>query len=61
MRGDLHIYYDQEGYYLEISLGNFQASYVRDMNDGVFEHINEKTEKIVGIRVLRNGQQTKKY
>lgn len=58
MNGNLHIYYDQEGDFLEINLGNFPASYVRDIDEGVFERIDEKTGKVVGIGVLSFKKRT---
>lgn len=58
MKSNLHIYYDQEGDFLEINLGNFSASYVRDIDDGVFERIDEKTGKVVGIGILSFRKRT---
>lgn len=58
MKSNLHIYYDQEGDFLEINLGNFPASYVRDIDDGVFERIDEKTGKVVGIGILSFRKRT---
>ena len=49
MKGNLHIYYDQEADFLEINLGNFPASYVKDIDEGVFKRIDEKTGEVVGI------------
>jgi len=61
MKGNLHIYYDQEGDFLEINLGNFTASYVRDIEEGIFERIDEKTGKVVGIGVLSFKKRTAKH
>ena len=58
MNGNLHIYYDQEGDFLEINLGNFPASYIRDIDEGIFERIDEKTGKVVGIGVLSFKKRT---
>ncbi len=58
MKGNLHIYYDQEGDFLEINIGDFTESYVRDIDEGVFERIDEKTGKVVGIGVLSFKKRT---
>ncbi len=58
MEGSLHIYYDQEGDFLEITLGNFPDSYVRDIDEGIFERIDEKTGKVVGIGILSFKKRT---
>jgi len=58
MKGNLHLYYDQEGDFLEINLGDFPASYVRDIDEGIFERIDEKTGKVVGIGVLSFKKRT---
>ncbi len=58
MKGNLHVYYDQEADFLEINLGNFPASYVRDITEGVFERIDEKTGEVVGIGILSFKKRT---
>ena len=58
MKGNLHVYYDQEADFLEINLGNFPASYVRDIDEGVFERIDEKTGEVVGIGILSFKKRT---
>lgn len=58
MKGNLHLYYDQDGDFLEISLGHFPHSYVRDIEEGVFERIDEKTGQVVGIGVLSFKKRT---
>jgi len=58
MKGNLHVYYDQEADFLEINLGNFPASYVKDIDEGVFKRIDEKTGEVVGIGILSFKKRT---
>lgn len=60
MKGNLHVYYDEEGDYLEINTGKSQKSYCRDIADGVFERIDEETGNIIGIGILSFKKRTSK-
>ncbi len=60
MKGNLHIYYDQEGDFLEINLGNFPKSYVKDIKEGIFERIDEETGETVGFGILGFKKRTAK-
>ena len=48
----LHIYYDGEADFLEISLGKLSPGYFRDIGEGISERIDEKTGKVVGVAVM---------
>ena len=52
MKGQLQIYYDEEGDFLEINIGSYTKGYFKDVGDGVAERIDEKTGKITGIAIL---------
>ncbi len=52
MKDQLHVYYDEEADFLEITMGKFSNSYCRDIEEGVFERINGDTGKVVGIGIL---------
>ena len=52
MKEKLNIYYDEEGDFLEIQIGEPTPSYYEEISDGVFERIDEKTGKIGGFAVF---------
>lgn len=52
MESQLHVYYDEEADFLEITMGKFSNSYCRDIEEGVFERIDEDTGEVVGIGIL---------
>ncbi len=52
MENPLHLYYDEEADFLEITMGKFSNSYCRDIEEGVFERIDEDTGEVVGIGIL---------
>ena len=58
MKGNLHVYYDQEADFLEINLGNFPDSYVKDIGEGIFERIDENTRKVIGIGIFSFKKRT---
>ena len=52
MKDQLQVYYDEEADFLEITMGKFTHSYCRDIEEGVFERIDEDTGEVVGIGIL---------
>jgi len=48
MKGQLQLYYDEEGDFLEINIG-----------EGIAERIDEKTGKVTGISILSFKKRTK--
>lgn len=52
MKDNLNIYYDEKGDLLEIQIGKPTPSYYEEINDGIFERIDEKTGKIKGFAVF---------
>ena len=48
----LNIYYDEEGDFLEINIGEFTETFCRDVADEIYERIDEKTGEIKGIGIL---------
>ena len=48
----MSIYYDEEGDFLEINLGNFNNGYFKDIGEGISERIDEKTGKVTGIAIM---------
>lgn len=60
MKGQMQLYYDEEGDFLEINIGEFSEGFFRDTGEGVSERIDEKTGKVTGVAILgfkkRTGQ-----
>ena len=52
MKGQLHIYYDEEGDFLELHVGRFTKGYFRDAAPGIAHRVDEKTGKVTGIAIL---------
>lgn len=62
MTGKLNLYYDEEGDFLELNMGDHSEGYYKNSGDGVFERIDKKTKKITGIAIMgfRKRMQTQK-
>ncbi len=52
MKGQMQIYYDVEGDFLEINIGKYTKGYFKDIGEGISERIDEKTGKITGVAIL---------
>ena len=52
MKENLYIYYDGEGDFLELHVGEYTEGYFRDVGKGVSERIDEKTGKVTGVAIL---------
>ncbi len=52
MKGKLNLYYDEEGDFLEINIGGYTKGYFKNLGDGVFERVDEKTRKVTGIAIM---------
>lgn len=59
MKGQMQIYYDVEGDFLEINLGKYTEGYFKDIGEGVAERIDEKTGKVTGIAILGFKKRTR--
>ncbi|MEK6862335.1 MAG: DUF2283 domain-containing protein [Nanoarchaeota archaeon] len=58
MKGKLNVYYDEEGDFLEINIGNYGEGYFKNLGDGIFERINKKTGKVTGIAIMSFKKRT---
>ncbi len=60
MKGQMQVYYDEEGDFLEINIGEFTEGFFKDIGEGIAERIDEKTGNVTGIAILsfkkRSGQ-----
>jgi len=52
MKGQMELYYDEEGDFLEINIGEFTEGFFKDIGEGIAERIDEKTGKVTGIAIL---------
>ena len=59
MKGQMEIYYDEEGDYLEIFIKDPSPNYGEDINDEVTIFRDERTEEVVGIAIQDFKKRTK--
>ena len=52
MKGQMRVYYDEEGDFLEIRVGAPRANYGNHVNDDIVIFRDEKTDEAVGIGIL---------
>ena len=60
MKGQMQLYYDEEGDFLEINIGTYTKGYFRDIGEGIAERVDEKTGKTTGIAILSFKKRTQK-
>lgn len=51
MSNKLNLYYDEEGDFLELNIGDYKEGYFKNLGDGIFERIDKKTKKVTGIAI----------
>ncbi len=52
MKGELNVYYDEEGDFLEIHVGEFTEGYFKNLGKGIFERIDKKTNQVKGFAIM---------
>ena len=52
MKNNLNIYYDEEGDFLELRMGDPTNSYYEEISDDIFERFDEKTNEIKGFAIF---------
>ena len=60
MKDKMYLYYDEEGDFLEINIGEYTKGYFRDVGDGLSERKDEKTGKITGVAIMSFRKRTLK-
>lgn len=60
MKGPMRVYYDEEGDFLEISVGKPTACYASEVEPGIFLRIDEKTSEVRSIGILGFKKRTRK-
>lgn len=59
MKGNMRIYYDEEGDYLNIFIGSPRPNYGEDLTPGVTVFKDEETDEVVGIGILNFRKKAK--
>ena len=59
MKGPMKVYYDEEGDFLEISVGNPTKCYASEVKPGVFLRIDEKSEEVKSVGILSFKKRSK--
>ncbi len=60
MKTNLNLYYDEEGDFLEISMGKYSEGYFKNLGNDIFERIDKKTKKTTGVAVFNFKKRTEK-
>ena len=60
MKGKMRIYYDEEGDYLTIFVGESRPNYGEDVSEGVTLFKNQETGEIIGVGILDFRSRAKK-
>jgi uncharacterized protein YuzE len=58
MKGKMRVYYDEEGDYLEIRIGEPGENYGEELSKDVTIFKDEKTDEIVGVGILNLKDKT---
>ena len=56
----MHLYYDEEGDFLEISIGKHTEGYFRNLGKGIFERVDKKTKEVKGVAVMGFKKRTQR-
>ncbi len=59
MKEQMRVHYDEEGDFLEISIGKPTQCYAEEIEPGVFLRKDEKTDEVKSIGILRFKQRSK--
>ena len=59
MKGPMNVYYDEEGDFLEISIGKPTKCYAEEVEPGTFLRIDEKTKEVKSIGIVSFKKRSK--
>ena len=51
MKNNLNLYYDEEGDFLEINVGDYTKGHFKNLGDGIFERVDDETKQVKGIAI----------
>ncbi len=60
MKGNLNIYHDKEGDFLELHIGKYREGRFKNLGKGIFERIDKKTNKVTGIAIMGFRKRTQR-
>ncbi|MBI4439914.1 DUF2283 domain-containing protein [Candidatus Woesearchaeota archaeon] len=60
MKGPMRLHYDEEGDFLEISIGKPTKCYASEIEPGVFLRIDEKTNEVRSVGVIGFKKRSRK-
>ena len=52
MKGPMNVHYDEEGDFLEISIGKPTKCYAEEVKPGIFLRIDEKTKEVKSVGII---------
>lgn len=58
MKGKMYVYYDEEGDFLELHIGEYSEGHFKNLGDGLFERVDKKTGEIKGIAIASFKKKT---
>ena len=59
MDDKMNIYYDEEGDYLEIAMGDIDNCYFDNMDNGIFQIVDKSTKEVKGIVIFSYSKDKK--
>ncbi|QQG38431.1 MAG: hypothetical protein HYS32_02375 [Candidatus Woesearchaeota archaeon] len=54
----MYVYYDEEGDFLELHIGEYSEGHFKNLGDGLFERVDKKTGEIKGIAIASFKKKT---
>lgn len=60
MKNKLHIYYDEEGDFLELRIGKSTPSTYDNIGNDIFRRIDDKTKEVKGFAIFNFKKRTEK-
>ncbi|MBI2659725.1 hypothetical protein HYX07_01015 [Candidatus Woesearchaeota archaeon] len=51
MSNELNLYYDEEGDFLELNIGEYTEGHFKNLGNGIFERIDKETNKVTGVAI----------
>ena len=59
MKGLMRVYYDEEGDFLEISIGKPPQSHAEEVKPGIFLRFDDKTEEVKSVGIFNFKKRAK--
>jgi len=59
MKDEMNLYYDEEGDFLEITMGDISNCYFDNLGNGIFKITDKKSEEVKGIAIFNFKKRTK--